>query len=379
MTKPSLPIRYQDSNGDVNRLDLNALSSTINEAAVQRETAYNASRKMKTALIQIRDKVGTGEASSGLQDFLETFKDCIPHDRQAQRAAGREANLSDRVSEAVQLAAYQHFLETGKLLPPVDWATDEEYLSGALMGLAQDLQRYGLGRATVRDVGSVQAACDLTAAILDYLLQIDFRNGPLRRRYDGTKYSLKALETLLYELAVTSATDGSEPAQKRTKQELLSELLPSEQLEALKGRMEHRDELRESLIKKCRDGQKAAKQSIYALHRGDRNKAETLMQQCAVSIKEELLPIVEEEPPLRSGSFANVVEEFVEAKLFSAFLTFDASAEGSSGSSSSKPSGTLLPPEHFATALIPLEPDEYVGGLCDLTGERFTFVRIRWI
>lgn len=370
--KPSLPLRYEAA--VKTHLDLTDLSASINEAAASREQTYNISRQMKTSLIQIRENIGQGEAATGLKDFLATYSDYLPHDRQSLRTSGREANLSDRVSDTVQIAAYQHFLETGTLLPPVDWATDEEYLTGACMGLAQDLQKYGLGRATVRDVQSVQTACDLTAAILDYLLQFDFRNGPLRRKYDGIKYSLKALETLLYELAVTSSTD-SEPETKRMKQADYSQLLPNQELQALRKRMEHRDELRENLIKKCRDGQKAAKQSIYALHRGDRNKAEHLLQDCAKLVKEQLLPIVEEEPTLRSGSFANVVEEYVEAKLFAVWLHGGSTApsameeDGASPSRSGKASGILLNPEFFVEDILPLEPDEYIGGLCDLTGE----------
>jgi len=370
--KPSLPLRYE---GAVKtHLDLKDLSASINDAATSREQAYDTSRQMKKSLIQIRENIGQDEGATGLKEFLSTYRDYFPRDRQTLRTSWREANLGDRVSDTVQIAAYQHFLETGTLLPPVDWATDEEYLAGACMGLAQDLQKYGLGRATVRDVTSVQTACNLTAAILDYLLQFDFRNGPLRRKYDGTKYSLKALETLLYELAVTSSTD-TEPETKRMKQADYSQLLPNEELRALRKRMEHRDELREDLIKKCRDGQKAAKQSIYALHRGDRTKAEALMQECARSIKEQLLPIVQEEPTLRAGSFAGVVEEYVEAKLFAVWLHGDSTVpsameeDGASPSSSGKLSGVLLNPDFFAEDILPLEPDEYIGGLCDLTGE----------
>ena len=93
------------------------------------------------------------------------------------------------------------------------------------MGLAQDLSRYGLGRATVRDVASVQAAQDLVAHVQTFLLQIDFRNGPLRRKYDGVKYCLAALERLLYELAVTDGSqastlaDSSSPPAKKARRD----------------------------------------------------------------------------------------------------------------------------------------------------------------
>jgi len=250
------------------------------------------------------------------------------------------------------------------------------------MGLAQDLQRYALGRATVRDEASVQAAAALVGDVQAFLLQLDFRNGPLRRRYDGVKYSLKALETFLYELAITGSstpasteTDSEGRTNKRLKHTASSTLIPTAELDALKSRMDHRDELRETLIKKCRDSQKAAKQCIFALHRGDTRRTLDLLRQCRDAIQKDLMPIVQEEPPLRTcGSFTGVLEEYVEARLFAAWLHGphffrDESSmnDANSNDDDTTTKGTLLTLQDFVE--VQLEPEEYLGGLCDLTGE----------
>jgi len=68
----------------------------------------------------------------------------------------------------VELVAFFHFLNhNGSLLPrdSVPFVTDEEYLAGACMGVAQTLQRYGMGRATDRDFESVNAAKRLVETI----------------------------------------------------------------------------------------------------------------------------------------------------------------------------------------------------------------------
>ena len=74
-----------------------------------------------------------------------------------------------------------------------------------------------------------------------------------------------------------------------------------------------------------------------------------------------------EEPPLRSGSFAGVMEEYAEGKLFYAWLHGRDDALGSDTvmEKGSSPSGILLQPSDLEI----LEPEEYLGGLCDLTGE----------
>ena len=55
----------------------------------------------------------------------------------------------------------------------------------------------------------------------------------------------------------------------------------SDDTESMLGRLRCGRKLRENLIKKCRDSQKAAKQSIFAIHRGDASKALQLLRHCA--------------------------------------------------------------------------------------------------
>jgi len=158
-------------------------------------------------------------------------------------------------------------------------------------------------------------------------------------------------------------TDGrncepDQPESKRTKMvedamedvQLTSDVqrINSEEFDEIRGRMEARDEMRENLIKRSRDGQKAAKQAIFALHRNDWKRAKSLIGECELVISE-LLPVSQEEPFLRYGSFSNVLEEYAEAKLYLIWLEEKRVAN----------------PSEFPM----LEPVEYLGGLCDLTGE----------
>ena len=34
------------------------------------------------------------------------------------------------------------------------------------------------------------------------MLEFDFRNGPIRRKYDGLKYALKTIEDIVYEISL---------------------------------------------------------------------------------------------------------------------------------------------------------------------------------
>jgi predicted translin family RNA/ssDNA-binding protein len=436
---PQPPYQYRSLNPT--QLDLNDnVGRQISTSEQLRQTAYDLSRKVQIATSSARslveqhgvvpnnDKGNSNDQETAMMKIVSALQEALAVGNESYSTDGddappsssslsdrtpRLANLSNRVEDVVRLLAMMKFLETGDWLSPSECiqrinanhaseattmtmridVTDEEYLAGACMGLCQDLQRYGLGRATARDVASVEAAAALVRRILEYLMQFDFRNGYLRRKYDGTKYALKTLETVLYELSVTGATvsitsantsdsDGGRPAKKIRTEDSGTDALDTntngttdlkQELDGLRSRIDHRDQLRETLIKRCRDGQKAAKQAIYALHRGDARKAFDLIKECEKCIVNDLLPIVDEEPPLRSGSFANVLEEYAEAKLFYGWLLGKEAIDidppkHSENRAVEKANGALLMPEDF-TGVVSLLPEEYLGGLCDLTGE----------
>jgi predicted translin family RNA/ssDNA-binding protein len=380
--KPSPPLRYSEPGEEKLLIDLSRLGTAVAATFAQREAAYQMSTQMQTSLIRLRSSIGTAGIAQELESFRETYASVLVVADPTTDRTPREANLSYRVEEFACLSSFQYFLDHGTLLPPVPYATDEEYLAGAVMGLAKELEQYGLGRATVRDVHSVRMACDVVTAIFDFLLQMDFRNGPLRRQFDGVKYSVKALETLLYELAVTSPapaveqTSSAPSSSALTKKEPAAakrtqlELIPLDQLQALKERLDARDELRENLIKKSRDGQKAAKQAIFALHRGDLVRADALLNDCTRCIREDLLPIVKDEAPLRlQGCFTGVLEELAKAKLFQVWLFGDGTA--SAAAEFTQPNTKILSLEELdaAVGLEIFSPEEYIGGLSDLTGE----------
>lgn len=101
------------------------------------------------------------------------------------------------------------------------------------------------------------------------------------------------------------------------------------------------------------------------MHRGDAAKASKLLNDCEKCIKNDLIPILEVEPTLRYGSFSGVLEEYVEGKLFYTWLHGD--DEGNETKMMDKAVGKILLPDDFK--LNQISTEDYLGGLCDLTGE----------
>ncbi|CAL8467066.1 g6602 [Coccomyxa elongata] len=128
----------------------------------------------------------------------------------------------------------------------------------------------------------------------------------------------------------------------------VSLLVDSSDFDVLRKNMENFDAQREVVIKRSRDIQKLAKQAIFAAHRNDLGKSSKQITD-AEQVAHELLPVIQQTPDLRHGSFANAMEEYAEAKIFQAFLNH----------------GHVIP----STELPLVDRDEYLGGVLDFTGE----------
>lgn len=349
--------------------DVSHLQAELEASRATRDEAYEVSRKVKALC---------SEAVSGFQyaldsapaalaqarGLLDAYESARPHEPGCRDGGLREA------SEAyLKAKAFENFLLTGRVLSRAEVGADfddEEYLCG-IISACEELGHYALRRATALDVRSVVLCRDFIAEVKAELLEFDFRNGPVRRKFDGIKYTERRCENMLYELsfAVPGAAAPAAPAAKRARLDdeaaAASNVLDKAEWQALRDNYTAHDQKRESVIKECRDVQKAAKQAIYALHRGDGGKASSLIEKATAGAAEIWGAHVEGAPSLRYGSFSNALEELAEAELFQHWLrAIDAPAEGAAV--------TLLP-ERAALCNGLLKADEYLGALSDFTGE----------
>jgi predicted translin family RNA/ssDNA-binding protein len=79
----------------------------------------------------------------------------------------------------------------------------DEYLGG-VMDFCGEINRFAVLAATRRDVAAVASAREVVDALLAQLMLFEFRNGSLRRKYDGVKYTLQKLEQVAYDLSLSS-------------------------------------------------------------------------------------------------------------------------------------------------------------------------------
>lgn len=103
------------------------------------------------------------------------------------------------------------------------------------------------------------------------MLEFDFRNGPLRRKFDGLKYALRLVEDIIFESSLIDKS-GNESPTKRLKM-TVDQLVPLAELDSIRLRLEQFDIHREDVIKKSRDIQKLSKHAIFCIHRNNIEEA----------------------------------------------------------------------------------------------------------
>ncbi len=164
------------------------------------------------------------------------------------------------------------------------------------------------------DISSINLSRSLVTQVQGKMLEFDFRNGPLRRKYDGLKYAMKNIEDISFELSLQSdalSSDDSvcgaeEPSAKRsrgsddgvpmaectiadTAPQAEASFLNAAEMDEIRARMDNYDKMRELVIKDSRDVQKLAKQSIFCVMRDQLAEARTKLDQaekCARKILE---------------------------------------------------------------------------------------------
>jgi predicted translin family RNA/ssDNA-binding protein len=308
-----------------------------------------------------------GSCSAGIEAMLAEIAETPRpwYTRDAPSIAGSLENFACA-------SCLAHFFSAGALLPRASLPSlrDQEYLLG-VMALCQELSRYAIERATSGDAGSVLLVKELVGSTFAKLAEFDFRNGPLRRKFDGIKYVVRKCEDLLYELSLSgkyvasAAAPADEPAAKKAKSCPEFPRIVASSFDEMRATNERVDARREELIKRTRDIQKLSKQSIYSLHRSNFDQAEKQLSEATAKAQAIADEFLTEHPTLRQGSYACAMEEYAEARLTQVWLKgwFEDSVSEGEGKAP-----LIAGPSHESFHGL-VNTEEYLGGVADFTGE----------
>ncbi|MDD2757801.1 MAG: hypothetical protein PHD72_00300 [Patescibacteria group bacterium] len=129
-------------------------------------------------------------------------------------------------------------------------------------------------------------------------------------------------------------------------------MLDKKHFSAIRAILLNYAEKRREIIKLAGDAQQRAKKAIFALQRDDKQGAEEQFRESLARLKETGAVASSDERLTGEGSYRAALEEYVEAILFNQCL-----------------SGEKI----GAIADLNIDPDIYIGGLCDVPGELYRY------
>ncbi|KAG7399555.1 hypothetical protein PHYBOEH_008550 [Phytophthora boehmeriae] len=190
----------------LNQQDFEDMNREMHEQDEMREKIIKRSREIlkssKQAIFALHRSDRT-EASKLLANAEKVIPELV--ELTEQNPSLRDGALSSSLEEYAEAKCFFHYLDTRCLLPrrDVPILKKNEYLGGVI-DFTGELMRLAVVKATSRDVQEVERCKAMVEAISGELIQFDFRNGPLRRKFDSVKYNLRKLENTLYELSLVT-------------------------------------------------------------------------------------------------------------------------------------------------------------------------------
>jgi translin len=108
--------------------------------------------------------------------------------------------IHEGMEEFVEASCYYGVMFDGKLPSPKDLNVDIEPYLGGLCDLTGEMVRKAIGSAIDDDIKTAMKMRQNVREIFDELSGLEFRNTPVRRKFDAIKYGLEKLEDLALQL-----------------------------------------------------------------------------------------------------------------------------------------------------------------------------------
>jgi predicted translin family RNA/ssDNA-binding protein len=193
--------------------ELQAMSAELDRQADDREVVIKATRepqKNSKKAIYCLHRAQRDEARALLQSVADQCRQ-IAQATQMSRSELHGGSFGAALEEYAEARLLEHWLASGDLLPlsqlqaEVD-ISEKDYLGG-VVDFTGEIGRWGVARATDRDVDAVKRvlACDL--AIKEYAIQLaELGAGKLTKKLEAVATNTKKMEATLYELTLSAAS-----------------------------------------------------------------------------------------------------------------------------------------------------------------------------
>jgi len=188
---------------EINKKDFDFIYKQLKSFEDQREDMIKGSRDIIRLSKQAINSVHRKELEKA-KGYLDDMKGKINHldDGIKDKKLSYSGQYRVMIQEYIEALSYYELIANGKLPEFKGLDIDPEYYLLGLADLSGELMRKATNSAIDNDFERVIEIKDFLSEIYSMFMQFDFRNGELRKKFDGMKYDLKKVEDLVFQLKV---------------------------------------------------------------------------------------------------------------------------------------------------------------------------------
>ncbi len=152
--------------------------------------------KSSKAAIYAAHREDMKEANKLLSDSKSSIAKIEALLRKDPHLAASTGAYSDALEEYAEASCYVHYLKTRNIPTAKQLGIDVEVYLSALSDLVGELVRKAVNSSIKGDYKTSLAIKDFVSELYNELMLFDWRNTPVRRKFDAIKYGLEKLEDL---------------------------------------------------------------------------------------------------------------------------------------------------------------------------------------
>jgi translin len=186
----------------INKKSFAAMRKELEQFDSLRENLIRTSRdllKLSKATIYNIHRHNLSEASKQLKKartYITKIKSLI----RKNALLAQVGAYSEALEEYVEAACYYGFIKKNKLPTAKELGVDTVVYIQGVCDLVGELVRKAINSSIKGDFKTALKIRDFVEEIYEELMMFDFRNSPVRRKFDSIKYGLDKLENLILEL-----------------------------------------------------------------------------------------------------------------------------------------------------------------------------------
>ena len=188
----------------VDKKDFESMRKELERLDIQREAIIKKSRDILADSKHAIYAVHNNDLKNGRAMLGKALKDIEALKVSVGRLSDLESvgAFSSAMQEYVEALLFLNFVDNGKLASKKEtMANTEDYLM-VLCDFTGELGRRTVLLASKKQFKDIENIKKMVDMINGELLQFNFRNGELRKKYDSVKWNLKKIEDVVYDLSL---------------------------------------------------------------------------------------------------------------------------------------------------------------------------------